>query len=245
VRQVPWIVSLGSEKNFREFTIRLGSRGSAFTPDQEYFEQLVAKAILFRRTERIVGSRQLGGYRAQTVTYTIAKLLHATQQRLDLVEIWRLQDLPARLADTLDVLGPLVHAKLLQSAGTQNIGEWAKKEACWKQIIALEWDLPVDFAAEIEKASGVTERPVKSSASIDSRFPAGERAFAEAVIGAGSETWFALRKWAKETGTLEGWQRGLAYSLGRLASEGREPSPKQATQGASILAEATRLGFQT
>ena len=55
---LPHVVSLGAEKNFREFAIRLGERGSiAVTLD--YFHRLVAKAILFRQTERIVSSQQL------------------------------------------------------------------------------------------------------------------------------------------------------------------------------------------
>ena len=59
-----------------------------------------------------------------------------------------------------------------------------------------------------------------------------------------AETWFRLSKWAKETGTLERWQRSLAYDLGRLAGQGRDPSPKQAKQGTRILHEARKLGFQ-
>ena len=53
----------------------------------------------------------------------------------------------------------------------------------------------------------------------------------------------ALAHWAKETDNLQPWQRSLAFSLGRLAGQGREPSRKQAVQGKKILDEAGRLGF--
>ena len=58
-----------------------------------------------------------------------------------------------------------------------------------------------------------------------------------------AEVWFGLSNWAKETGNLAGWERSLAYSLGRLSSAGRLPSMKQAKQGLRILVEARRLGF--
>ncbi len=40
------------------------------------------------------------------------------------------------------------------------------------------------------------------------------------------------------------WQRGLAFSLGRLAGREAEPSAKQAKQGVLILDEALALGFR-
>ncbi|MBR8834023.1 MAG: AIPR family protein [Stigonema ocellatum SAG 48.90 = DSM 106950] len=44
-QQLPHLVSLGAEKNFRELTIKLANRGK-FQPDEDYFKRLVAKAIL-------------------------------------------------------------------------------------------------------------------------------------------------------------------------------------------------------
>jgi hypothetical protein len=58
-----------------------------------------------------------------------------------------------------------------------------------------------------------------------------------------AEIWFALSHWARETSNLQGWQRSLAFSLGRLASQSRQPSRKQAVQAQAILEEAARLGF--
>ena len=59
-----------------------------------------------------------------------------------------------------------------------------------------------------------------------------------------AETWFRVSNWAKETSNLQSWQRGIAYSLGRLATSGRPPSVKQARQGTILLEEARRLGFR-
>ncbi len=52
-------------------------------PTTIYFERLIAKAILFKKTDRIVARQEFGGYKANIVYYTIAKLSHATAQRLE------------------------------------------------------------------------------------------------------------------------------------------------------------------
>ncbi len=68
-------------------------------------------------------------------------------------------------------------------------------------------------------------------------------AFSDEVSKISASDWFALARWSKEHGFLEGWERSLAFSLGRLAARGVEPSPKQAAQGARIAGRARELGF--
>jgi hypothetical protein len=64
-----------------------------------------------------------------------------------------------------------------------------------------------------------------------------------ALVGAGADYWLELSKWAKERNFLEGWERSLAYSLGRLIGKGAKPSDKQSVQGLRILSRAKELGF--
>lgn len=85
--QMPYFVSEGAQKNFKKFTIRLAERGN-FVPDAKYYERLIAKAILFRKTEKLVQQQQYGGYRANIVTYTIASLRIAVPfEREEIVRI--------------------------------------------------------------------------------------------------------------------------------------------------------------
>jgi hypothetical protein len=53
-----------------------------------------------------------------------------------------------------------------------------------------------------------------------------------------------LSHWAKQTGNLAAWQRSIAFSLGRLVTQNKDPSLKQAVQGVKILEEVERLGFK-
>lgn len=65
----------------------------------------------------------------------------------------------------------------------------------------------------------------------------------ETVTEVGGQSWFALSSWAKLTNNLKPWERGLAFSLGKLAADGKQPSRKQALHGARILRESIALGF--
>ena len=124
--QLPWIVSMGAEKNFREFMLRLEKRGSLFVPDQAYFEHLIAKAILFKEADKLVYRMKLGGYKSQTVYYTIAKISNVSGQRIDLRNIWRSQTLPPapRCSDRRPrTQGPLCAVEHRRLAQHQRMGQ--------------------------------------------------------------------------------------------------------------------------
>lgn len=240
--QLPWLVAYGAEKNFREFMLRLDKRGR-FKPTQDYFEKLVAKAILFKSAEKLIGKQALGGYRSQTVTYTLAKLFNVTGQRIDLQRIWKTQMLPDAVADAIEDLAPKVHATLLRAAGTRNISEFAKKEECWKAVLDIEWTPNAALANHLIVESGGRRHPTKID-SIGEVLTEDEEAAKTRVEEVPAETWFALAKWAKETDNLQSWERSLAFSLGRNASQGKPPSRKQANHGVRILDQAEKLGFR-
>ena len=239
--QLPWIVSTGAEKNFREFTLRLEKRGAAFVPDQTYFELLVAKAILFKEADKLVDRLKLGGYKSQTVSYTIAKISNVTGQRLALRDIWRSQTLLPVIIAAIEDLAPKVHAALWSTAGSRNISEWAKKEDCWKAVKDLAWGPPDSLVSGSSSAARRTAST--STTSIGEHLSNDEQTAFRRVLAVAGDDWKALSAWAKETGNLQGWQRSIAFSLGRLIGSGKEPSRKQAVQGALILNEAQRLGF--
>jgi hypothetical protein len=237
--QRPQIVSRGAQKNFAEFTLRLAARRRG-EPDTAYFHHLVAKAILFRRAERLVSAQDFGGYRANIVTYSLAYLAHATAHQIDLDRIWAEQDLSDAVEEAIVNISHHVYRVLTSPPGGANITEWAKKDACWDRIRELEIELPRALQTELLALDG--RRKGKPVTGIEAPDEA-ERGIIEKISQIPPETWFALSHWAKETNNLQGWQRGIAYDLGRRARQGREPSRKQAVQAEIILDEATRLGF--
>lgn len=236
--QLPHIVSLGAEKNFRDFMIRLDEKPP--TVDAVYCERLIAKAILFRSTEKIVTAQGIPGFRANIVTYTIAKLAHDTKQQIDLDWIWREQRLSPALAAAIDDLSRRVRRIITSPPGSGNVTEWAKRAECWSRVAAIAWTVPDKLRDELRDPSKKEPRG-RDATETDSR------AAAQLIIEVASipaETWFAVAHWAKETKSLEPWQRRLAYDIGKYLSTGVNISVKQAMQAKRLMLEAQQLGFR-
>lgn len=237
--QRPHVVSKGAQKNFLAFTEELARR-KGFLPDLQYFEDMVAKAILFRQAERIVHRQDYGGYRANIVTYTLAWLSHTTQQRVHLQRIWENQGLSPVLEAAIASISKRIHDVITSPPGGRNVTEWCKSEGCWQKCIELEVPLPPDLPAELI-ALGNASRPVNRGIDQPDEADREQIARAKAIP---ADVWFRLANWAKETKNLMPWQRSLAFSMGKVISGKRDPSRKQAEQGMKIYEEATRLGFR-
>jgi hypothetical protein len=235
--QLPHIVSRGAEKNFREFMIRLGERPPPV--DAAYCQRLIAKAILFRTTEKIVSAHQFGGYRANIVTYTIARLAHETGQRIDLDRIWREQRLSPALAAAIDDLCVPVHGVITRPVRVANVTEWAKRPECWSRVLDIEWRLPDQLRDELIDLSAAASRGRHAAQPSET-----DLSHIAAVTSIPAADWFAVARWAKETHNLQPWQRQIAFSIGEYVSKGWNISPKQAAQAQRLMDEAERLGFR-
>lgn len=238
--QLPHQVSLGAQKNFNLFSIRLKERGK-IEVDSNYFEHLIAKAILFKHAEKLIGDLNYGGYRAQKVTYTLAWLSHHTSQRIDLDAIWKRQGISPALQDAIRNVSAMVNKIITNPPNGRNITEWCKRKECWEAIRIEEVALNERFQMELldighsstRKADKGIEGPDANDLEVIafvSKFPA--------------QTWFNLSKWSKETNNLQSWQRSIAFSIGKSLSRGIQISRKQADQGIKIIVEANNLGFE-
>jgi hypothetical protein len=229
---LPHLVCRGAEKNFEQFAARLEDDGEP-TVARDFFEEVIARAILWRSAEKLFDSLDLIGYRAQSVAYAIAWVAEKSARRLDLQAIWKQQQLPADISEVL--LAACREAHRFLSAQTGNVGEAAKKPDTWTQFKGV--DVVKGDAWAVNLNGGVrVEYPARRPD------PEAERIIAD-VAAIQPQSWFTLAKWAKDHGFLAGWERSLAFSLGKIAAKGALPTPKQATQGARIFQRAKELGF--
>jgi hypothetical protein len=138
--QLPHIVSLGAQKNFANFTAGLIEKGR-YEPDETYFTHLIAKAILFRGAEKIIGNEKFGGYRANIVTYTLAYLSYTAKQNIDLNKIWKQQSITPSLQQMIQLVSREVHQVIIRPPDGRNVTEWCKKESCWRVIQEIPTDI--------------------------------------------------------------------------------------------------------
>lgn len=237
--QLPYQVSEGAQKNFHKFMLRLKEH-SNFSPDDKYYRNLIAKAILFRQTEKLVQKQQYGGYRANIVTYTLAYISYKTAQRIDLELIWKEQTLSSALKQEIIDVSKFVQKLIVNPPGGANVSEWCKKEKCWQTIKDYDYYLSEALTTELISASPIS--PSKPITGINV-LTENEKTLIEQVADISAEIWFALSRWAKETNNFAPWQRSLLFSVGRLVSNGKKPSIKQATHAMKVYKAAKDKGF--
>lgn len=238
--QLPFYVSEGAQKNFRRFTLRLNERKN-FIPDEDYYKKIIAKAILFKETERIVQQQQYGGYRANIVTYTIALLSFKTAQRIDLEEIWQNQSISNSLKENIITASALVKQIITTPPGNANIGEWSKKEKCWEKIRECPFEVTKGLTNELAPMVKSTVNPAPTS-SINS-LTQKEEDLIDSAAKIDAQTWFRLSAWAKSTNNFQPWIRSLLFTMGRQSGRGKIPSIKQAKYAMEALSEAKSKGF--
>lgn len=238
--QLPYYVSEGAQKNFRRFTLRVNEH-KAMLPDEKYYQNLVAKAILFRRTEKLVQQQQYGGYRANIVTYTLAYLSYKTAQRIDLGKIWKDQALSENLERAIVDVSAIVRDVIINPPGGANVGEWCKKEKCWNTVKECVYVIPEALQAELVEVGYVSAKPTPTS-SIES-LTEDDQKIIEQAAAVSPEIWFALSRWSKETNNFQPWLRSMLFSVGTLVGRGRKPSIKQSRHAMKALEDAKTKGF--
>lgn len=153
--QKPNIVSYGAQKNFNYFMQALREEhGHEWLPDVKFYKELIAKAILFKQTDKIAKQEKFPAYKANIVTYTVACLSYQTRKQLDLEKIWSNQSLSDELIALLRKWTHEVYDGILASARGRNVTEWCKKEDCWKELKALNLELPRTMPPEMSILSG-------------------------------------------------------------------------------------------
>ncbi|WP_457650374.1 AIPR family protein [Profundibacter sp.] len=245
---LPHIVSLGAQKNFTEFAKHIGKRwgadGAAF--DQLWFKRMIAKAIVFRGTEKLVSAAEWyeGGYRANIVTYSIAKIVHDAEKRemlIDLDSIWRYQEIPTDLKAALLIAGAEAQDVITHPPeGVRNFGEWAKKQACWKWLSERNLQFPDGFDSILISPDLANETVLDARA--DTALETSVESEIE-VYRLGAEFWAEARNWARERGLLSPRENGILETCAAIPV--KMPTEKQCTIAMAALAKISEAGFES
>ena len=246
-RYKPEVVSRGAQKNFADFAAFVGTEWNRNSNgfNEAYYREAISKAIIFKAVEKIVTEQPWyqGGYRANVVAYTIAKLAHDLTQRkrsLDFQHIWRTQAISVGLSKALTTAATAVHDVIVDPPPThRNITEWAKQQACWDRVERLRVNWPASLNQEL-----LTEEEVvsdKRAAAKDQRELNGIEA-QTAVVTAGAEVWNSLKQWGIDERMLSPTDVGVLDVA--CAIPARIPSEKQSLRTMKILKRLQNAGCQ-
>ncbi|MDQ4121738.1 MAG: AIPR family protein [Acidobacteriota bacterium] len=206
----PHIVVRGNQKNYTEFI----KYNLIEKPDNVYFEDVVAKAILFRSAEKVYGVKpnSIGDMRYVTVPYSIALLSYRTDNKLDLYKIWKNQEISENLKKLLYDLMVEVERYIKATAPGNLYGEWAKKEECWNQL--KRHDFNINFKNtlrnDLEDPNNLSARRRLDDDDIQ-HIQAQEEL--STIRGIPQEAWQAIADWGKNTELMSPQQATLAQNI--------------------------------
>lgn len=164
---IPHIVAQGAQNSFITFAKEIGMTWEKDEKNYNelYFKTAIAKAKIFKTTETLISDAYWydGGYRAQTVAYSIAYLSHWVEKQglnFDFLNIWNHQALSDATIKALQVITKAVYDEMVNPpAGIANISQWAKKEGCWLAMKKLDIDVPESLKDElISKQEAKTDK---------------------------------------------------------------------------------------
>jgi hypothetical protein len=242
----PDIVSRGAQKNFAAFALQLGRDWPKQSDEynEEFYRQAIAKAIIFRETEKLVAEQEWyqGGYRANVVAYAIAKLAYdvgRADRAVDFGRVWRDQTVATRLRSALTVAATCVHDVIIDPPSTlRNVTEWAKQQACWNRTAELSVAWPVDWKEELltKEEEGDQRRTAVSEQRVLNGIEA-----QTAVYQAGAQAWAQVLEWGNARHLLTSKDSGILEVCAAMPE--KLPSEKQSVAALTILRRLEGEGY--
>ncbi|TKV76134.1 AIPR family protein [Rhizobium sp. AU243] len=246
----PRWVNLGAQKNFARYAGRIGKEWTKLADgfNEFYFRRAIARAIIFRATEKLVSDQSWynGGYRANIVAYAIASLneiCRRSEKSIDYSKVWNTQALPSTLRDALAVAAKHVNDDIIHPpSGISNISEWCKKEQCWTRLLGtmekLEEALSEDFFDELVSVEEQRSERKEGRATqkIDNGIEAQKR-----VFEIPPDQWKALTQELVKRRVLTPKETGILQIAVQMPA--KIPSEKQCLVLMSVLEKARNEGL--
>ena len=246
----PTFVNMGAQKNFAQYAKRIGQEWDK-SPDafnEFYYRRAIARAILFRKTEKLVSAQPWynGGYRANIVAYTLALLGFYCEKKnrsIDFMRLWEAQSVTESIQQALEVTAKLVNDDITTpEAGISNVTEWCKKEFCWlrlqKKVDEFNRILPKEFKAELISRSEIVEE--KKSARQTQKIDNGIGAQMKVMSIPGPE-WQSLLQRAQQKGLLTQKEAGILRIAAQIPA--KIPSEKQSVILVGLLDKVEQEGI--
>lgn len=156
-KEIPHIVAKGAQYSFVEYAKEIGKKWEISNTEynEMYFKSAIAKAIIFKSTEDIISNASWydGGFRAQTVAYSISYLDYIIKEKklfFNFLNVWDKQKITTVTEEILKEITKAVYSDLTNPpSGVANVSQWAKKPGCWQSIQKISIDIPSKFIDEL------------------------------------------------------------------------------------------------
>lgn len=205
----PHIVVRGNEKNYAQFI----NNNTQKKINSIYFEDTVAKIILFKAAEKLYGVKpnNIGEMRNAVVPYAIALLGHLTNYRLDLYKIWKNQVISNSLSQFMYELMKKLNQFIIDNSPSSHYIEWAKKEECWTKIKDAAWSVNIaDIEADMADDAQMAKRQAVAETDDEKEQQQYEIELLKSIP---HKLWREIETWGKESGFLSINQQTTAFEM--------------------------------
>lgn len=204
----PHIVVRGNQKNYVQFL----NYNLPDKPDNVFYEDAVAKAIMFKTAEKLYGisPNAIGDMRYITVPYSLSFINLKADYKIDLYKIWKNQSLSENFKSVFFKLMEKVEDFIKSNAPGALYGEWAKKEECWNAI--KKADFSIDFN-KIKDDYIKSSTPKRKSITEDEQLKIEIDEEIARIKAIPSQIWHKIENWGSETGELSNYMTGIAFNM--------------------------------
>jgi hypothetical protein len=225
----PDVVSGGLQSSFKHFALEIGKsedyEKTKHTINEIYFKRAIAAAIIFKATDKIVQNLDWyvkGGYKANIITYTIAKIIDSIPKdyELDYLSIWKKQTISEELSNEIIRFAKTTNEFIVDSNGII-VTEYCKKPETWDKFKKINISISKELTKQLVKKS-------ESNKIInESKQNAKEQTLLNVeieVVKLGKDVWFNILEKGKELNLLSDKDRSLI----KILLDDGIPSRKQA-----------------
>jgi hypothetical protein len=230
----PHVVSAGNQKNFMEFAKMISTNwiNNRNAINEAFYRRSVCLAIMFKKIDSLVSKSDWysGGYKANVVTYTMAKLFDLIDQQdqrtFNFQDVWARQDLSNATIIQLQSIARSVYEFIIKPSGVQNVTEWCKRVECWNGVKALQIGLNPEFTNElISKVEKIQEeRNEISKQRLTNRLNKQIE-----VVTMGGQYWKDMFMWGDRNKLLTPMEKSLLLLAAEI-DKGNVPSDRQAAK---------------
>ncbi|RBL94208.1 abortive phage resistance protein [Chitinophaga flava] len=205
----PHYVVRGNQKNYVQFI----NYNLPQSVDNVYFEDIVAKSLLFKAAEKRYGIKpnSIGDMRYITVPYSIAWLSYQVKNKIDLYKIWKNQSISEALSDTLYEIMIRIEQYIKGNAPGSLYGEWAKKEECW--LAVREQTFGIDLSKLNNDLEDSKKQTVRRRITDDDSHQANILLETEKVKAIPAVVWSKIEDWGRTSGKLSMQQQNVSWNI--------------------------------
>lgn len=241
----PHIVVRGAEKNYAQFVAK-NLPSSAKKINNIYFEDTIAKAILFKAADDLYGTKRkgnnIGELKSVVVPYTIGLLNHLAGGKINLYRIWKNQKISESLAKVLYSLMLQLNPFIINKSPSNNYLEWAKKEECWNSVRDYKyWKLDLDSIEEDLVAPNTTiTRKITLNTDTDDKYEHD----LSVIKSIPYKLWMKFAEWGIESGMLSLNLQSKAKEIANDLKYNHQLTPATVSRGIAIFDKVCEENYE-